>query len=172
MRMSDEARVLSLLGPNDIVYKPLTSPTTVLELKKLTGTPAIAVYDELPFCEGARPLGRVFEYDTPRREMREVPRAPIDRACAAIVTRPMRVEIRFDPTHAWYWHVGPYNSGRWTFIFADAVVAYDVPDHGGFRWPGWDNFTLRVRYISPAGWRTYSPPIRVDGTKPVVAFSR
>ncbi|HEV2722569.1 MAG TPA: hypothetical protein VG323_21280, partial [Thermoanaerobaculia bacterium] len=157
LRMSDETRVLSMLGPNDILRDPITPPTTMLEMVQLTGTPAHAYYDELRLCAPDAHLGRIFEYDAARREIRETGRAGLDRVCASIVEKPISVEIRFDREKALRWKLGPYTTGRWSFVIAEGLVAYDVAPEGGFRRPGWDQFRMRARYISPEGWRTYSP---------------
>lgn len=172
LRMSDEARVLAALRVDDIVRNPIAPPTTMLELARLTGTEAHAYYDELHLCDPATHVGRIFEYDPARREVLETTRAALDRACASIVEKPISVEIRFDREHALYWKLGPYPTGRWTFVIADGIVAYDVTPQGGFRRPGWDRFNLRARYISPEGWRTYSPPVPVDSRNPLTVYRR
>jgi hypothetical protein len=172
LRMSDEARVLAALRPEDILRNPIAPPTTMLELAHLTGTEAHAYYDELHLCDPAMRIGRIFEYDAARREVLETSRAGLDRACASIVEKPMSVEIRFDSERALYWNLGPYREGRWTFVIAEGIVAYDVTAQGGFRRPGWDRFRLRARYIAPEGWRTYSPLIPVDSRNPLEVYRR
>ena len=62
--------------------------------------------------------------------------------------------------------------GKWAFVIANGIVAYDVTPRGGFRRPGWDKFHLRARYIAPEGWRTYSPPVFVDSRVPLTLFRR
>ena len=172
LRMSDETRVLSMLGPGDILRDPITPPTTMLELAHLTGTEAHAYYDELQLCAPGTKLGRIFEYDAARREIRETGRAGLDRVCASIVEKPISVEIRFDAEHALHWKLGPYKNGRWAFVIAEGLVAYDVVAEGAFRRPGWDRFGVRVRYISPEGWRTYSPLVPVDSRIPLTVYRR
>lgn len=172
LRMSDETRVLSMLRADDVLRNPITPPTTMLELAHLNGTPAHAFYDERHLCEPGTQIGRIFEYDPARREIRESSRAALDRVCASIVDRPISVEIRFDREGALYWSLGPYTRGRWAFIIAEGLVAYDVTPQGGFRRPGWDRFQLRARYISPEGWRTYSALVPVDRRNPVTVVRR
>ena len=71
-----------------------------------------------------------------------------------------------------YWTLGPYTVGSWAFILTDGLVAYEVPRLAGFRGKGLKNFQLRVRYTSPAGWRTYSPLLTVDASKGSQSFNR
>lgn len=173
LRMSDETRILSMLRADDILLDPITPPTTMLELAHLTGAPAHAYYDELHLCDPSVRVARVFAYDAARREIAETNRGAVARACASIAAaKPMRVEIRFDREGALYWTLGPYERGRWSFVIADGLVAYDVTTRGGFRRPGWDRFHLRARYIAPEGWRTYSPPIFIDSTIPLTVYRR
>lgn len=172
LRMSDETRILPMLRADDVLRDPITPPTTMLELEHLTGAAAHAYYDELQLCAPGKRIDRIFEYDAARREIAETTRAGLDRVCASIVEKPMRVEIRFDREHALYWTLGPYADGKWAFVIAEGLVAYDVTARGGFRRPGWDRFYMRVRYISPAGWRTYSPPVPVDSRNPVFVYRR
>lgn len=172
LRMSDETRVLSMLRADDVLRNPIAPPTTMLELARLTGTEAHAWYDELQLCAPGRRIGRIFEYDGARREIVETSRAGLDRVCASIVEKPIGVEIRFDREGALYWQLGPYTQGRWTFVIAEGLVAYDVTPRGGFRRPGWDRFGMRVRYIAPEGWRTYSPMVPVDSRNPRFVYRR
>jgi hypothetical protein len=172
LRMSDETRVLSMLRRDDVLRNPITPPTTMLELGHLTGTEAHAYYDELQLCAPGRHIGRIFEYDAARREIQETTRAGLDRVCASIVEKPISVEIRFDREHALYWQLGPYARGQWAFVIAEGLVAYDVTPRGGFRRPGWDRFGMRVRYIAPEGWRTYSPMVPVDSRNPLFVYRR
>jgi len=162
LRMSDEARVLSVLGENDILRMPAVPSETMLELKRLTGSPAQAIYDDLPLCDGRMSFRRVFEYDPERREIREADRAAVERSCSRTRRMPLQIQISFAPNGSMYWTAGPYADGTWTFILWDGMVAYDVPRVAGFRAPGFDRFSLRVRYTSPAGWKTYTPMLNVD----------
>jgi hypothetical protein len=171
-RMSDETRVFSMLRAGDILRNPATPPTTMLALAQLTGAPGHAYYDELTLCDPAMHIGRIFEYDPARRELVETSRAGIDRVCASISDKPLSVEIRYDREHSLYWMLGPYARGRWSFVIANGIVAYDVTPRGGYRRPGWDQFHLRVRYIAPEGWRTYSPPLLVDSRIPQTTYRR
>src|SRR5204862_185603 len=51
-RMSNEARVFSMIGPGDVLWLPATPPATLPELARLTGSPARWTYDALPLCAG------------------------------------------------------------------------------------------------------------------------
>ena len=60
------------------------------------------------------------------------------------------------------WRLGPYADGRWHLVFQDGVEAYEVPRRGAFHIGDPADLILRVRYDSPRGWSTYSPPLRLD----------
>jgi hypothetical protein len=171
-RMSDEARALATLGPNDILRNPATPAVTMLELERLTGAAGRAFYDDLPLCNSPLQVRRVFEYDVGSTRVRETGPAQLRRSCAAIRMMPLSLQLRFDQDGTMYWTLGPYNAGSWAFILTDGQVAYDVPRLAGFRGKGLRNFQLRVRYTSPAGWRTYSPLLTVDASKGSQSFNR
>jgi hypothetical protein len=166
--MSDEARVLSLLGPEDVVRNPLTPPDTMLQLQRLTGTSARAFYDDLPLCDASQHFGRIFEYQLRRREVMEVGTAEVQRSCASIVQKPLDLRISLDRSGTLVWHLGPYRDGSWMFIMADGIVAYPVPRDGIFRRTDFQHLKMRVRYVSPAGWRTYTPLLPLDAGNSIV----
>lgn len=58
------------------------------------------------------------------------------------------------------------------FIVAPGIVGYTVQPEGIFRRADYQKFNLRVRYISPEGWRTYSPLLAVDTARGAVVFNR
>lgn len=169
VRMSDEARVFAMLGAGDVLRNPATPPVSLQELGRMTGSPARFVNDDLPLCNGTAPFRRVFEYDGASRQVRETTRANLQRSCAAIRRMPLSLSLHFEPSGAFYWTAGPYRDGQWAFILWERWV-YDVPAVGGFRSPQIQRFDLRVRYTSPAGWRTYSPMLHVDPRNGPLSF--
>jgi hypothetical protein len=142
----------------------------MIELGHLIVSPRRAFYDDLPLCGGTQKIHRIFEYDPSRREVRGTSRASLDRSCASIRRMPLELRMTFDRDGSMYWTAGPYRDGTWTFILWDGLVVYDVPREAGFRASGLEHFNLRVRYASPAGWRTYSSRIAVDSHKGPLVF--
>jgi hypothetical protein len=170
LRISDEGRVFSLLGENDVIHNPIGTPTTLMEIGKLTGSKARALYDDFPLCDPNYRVGRIFEFDASRREVAETTRAAAARSCASIRRMPLALDLHFERDGSFFWTAGPYRDGQYTFILIDGLLAYDVPREAGFRADGFDHFNLRVRYTSPQGWRTYSPMIAVDAKNGPLRF--
>jgi hypothetical protein len=171
-RMSDEARVVASLGPADILRNPSTPSVTMLELERMTGSAGRAFYDDLPLCRGGERIGRIFEYDPQVAKVRESSVAAVKRSCGAIREMPLSFELQFAADGTMYWRAGPYSDGVWSFILADGVMCYDVPARAGFKGRGLTKFSLRVRYTSPAGWRTYTPMLAVEARQPHLVFQR
>jgi len=170
LRISDEGRVFSLLGENDVIHNPIGTPTTLMEVGKLTGSKARALYDDFPLCDPSYRVGRVFEYDAARRMVVETTRAAAARSCASIRRMPLALDLHFEPDGSFFWTAGPYRDGQYTFILIDGLLAYDVPREAGFRADGFEHFNLRVRYTSPQGWKTYSPMLMVDAKNGPLRF--
>lgn len=59
------------------------------------------------------------------------------------------------------WKFGPYENGSYHFI-ADEVGVIPLPKRGNLKALLKDKFSFRVRYTSPAGWKTYSSPFTFD----------
>lgn len=170
LRISDEGRVVAALGEQDILHNPIGTPTTLMEIARLTGSKARAFYDDFLLCDPRYRVARIFEYDPAKREVVETTRTVASRACASIRRMPLTLDLHFERDGAFYWTAGPYRDGQYAFILQEALLAYDVPREGGFRADGYDRFDLRVRYTSPAGWRTYSPMLPVDARKGPLVF--
>src|SRR5438105_1056764 len=170
LRMSDEARVFAALGSDDVLRDPATPPASLQELGRMTGSGARAFYDDLPLCDSTAHFGRLFEYDPGNRQVHETTPANLRRSCASIRRMPLELTLHFERDGAFYWTAGPYRDGTWAFILWDGLIGYEVPREGGFRSPELERFNLRVRYTSPAGWKTYSPILRVDSRNGPLLF--
>jgi hypothetical protein len=160
-RMSDEARVFVDLTPGDIIRDAETPPVTLAQLAGLLGARGKATNDDLDLCNETGLLHRVFEYDARRREVVDIGPQPVVASCKTIRTMPLNAEFTFEEPGSFFWRLGPYNAGTYSFILG-GTQAYEVHRDGGFRSPGLPGLTFRIRYHSPAGWTTYSPDIRVD----------
>ncbi|HWS71748.1 MAG TPA: hypothetical protein VN605_06515, partial [Thermoanaerobaculia bacterium] len=161
-RMSDEARVVSMLAADELLFAPLAPPTVFVELRILLGSQGRWSYLELPLC-GEKPPRRLFTYDAASGEVKQTSFAMIERRCAAIRTMPLTATFETDRSGALFWHLGPYRDGKYSFLLTpDGTQVFDVPIDGGYRLPRMDAIDIRVRYASPAGWVTYSPERRVS----------
>lgn len=170
-RMSDEGRAWMRLRPNELLRLPAVPPAAMMELHWLKEialrrqSGAGWFYDDLYLCTAGVDGKRVFRYDAKVENIVEAtaetqrwqrqfcgsirPGAPLSAA----------FEYRDD---ALFWTFGPYQDGAWRVIIGGGLQAFDVPRTGGFRLPGLPGMTLRVRYVSPAGWTTYSPEVELD----------
>jgi hypothetical protein len=164
-RMSDEARVLAHLSRDDVLLDPAMPPNAADEVKRMTGSQAKAYNDVLALCDGQSTARRIFAYDASTRTVKQVPAV----SCTSIRKMPLTVRLHYTSTDTLYWDFGPYHDGTYAFILADGI-AYDIPRDGGFRGPGFERFMFRIRYTSPAGWKTYSPPLTADASKGPVVF--
>jgi hypothetical protein len=83
------------------------------------------------------------------------------RHCASIRSAaPLNASFRFTGEDL-FWDLGPYDDGRYRFVLADGVEAYDMPRRAGFKVGRLAVLPLRIEYESPAGWITYSPELRL-----------
>lgn len=166
VRMSDEARVFTRLGPDDILLDAEAPPVTMQSLAHYTHARGRAIYDELNLCRDPQPH-HYLAYDATKRA---VAATALD--CSHIRTAPLSAHFVFGDDGAFYWTLGPYRDGRYVFVLGDDI-AYEVGPEAGFRFPNIDALTIRVRYESPAGWMTYSPDLRLDmKTRRAVNFDR
>ena len=170
-RMSDEARVYVAVGGNTLFRNPLIPPGTMPELRWLKETHlrrekgALWFYDDFFLCAMPFAGKQVFEYDTPRREVRDITaRVPeiARRYCSSIREDvPLRADFRYRG-ETLFWHLGPHADGKWGIVLFNGEHAFDVPRDSAFRLGHLTSIDLRVRYQSPAGWVTYSPEIHLD----------
>jgi hypothetical protein len=161
-RMSDEARVFVTLGPADVIRNSATPPVTFGQLAaRFKDAHGRAANDDFDLCTATNTLHRVLEYDAHRHEIVDEGAKPIVDFCRTIRTMPLTADFTFDEPGSFFWRLGPYKDGAYSFILPGAQ-GYEVRRDGGFRSPGLPGLMFRVRYRSPAGWTTYSPEIKVD----------
>lgn len=116
--------------------------------------------DDLFLCSPAASGRRLFVLDRERLTLVDASDRIAARAGALCdATRheePLTVRFRFrDGLLAW--ELGPYADPGYSFVLDGGRTRIAMPARAGFRWRR--AVTLRVRYASPAGWVTYSPPI-------------
>jgi hypothetical protein len=160
-RMSDEARILPMLRPDELLFEPASPPATLGALAALTRSRGHWSYDAQPLC-GQPPPRRLFTYDEASSEVKVADPTIVQRRCAATRAMPLTATFAADGTGVLFWRLGPYRDGTYTFLLApDGTQAFDVPIEGGYRLPNVPEIAIRVRYTSPAGWMAYSPERRV-----------
>jgi hypothetical protein len=173
-RESAENRAIVSLGPADVLRLPHGPPASLGEAHRFAAevdhhASGGWYLDEIFLCLDHR-VGRLWQYDDAARRVVDVSeRLPaIRRAhCGSIrPRRPLSADITFDQDAVLHWKLGPYERGRWSFVLRDGVDAYPVPRSGAFQLAPLGNFPLRVRYDSPAGWVTYSPPLPLELASP------
>jgi hypothetical protein len=82
------------------------------------------------------------------------------RYCASIRDAPLEAAFTYAGGD-FSWELGPYGSGRYAIVYGDGIERFDVARRDGYRHHA-SVFTLRIRYESPEGWRTFSPDIPLD----------
>jgi hypothetical protein len=164
-RMSTEARFYAELPAGDLLRQPAVPPFTMEHLEWLKVSelhhPAGAgwFYDDLFVCLSATTPGRIWQWVPAAHNFQQVARSSI--SCASRDQVPLSADFHHaDGTL--FWRLGPYRDGGYHFVIANGVRTYDIPAVDGFQLGSLPGITLRVRYDSPAGWRTYSPEIALD----------
>jgi hypothetical protein len=170
-RMSAENRFFLTMTEGDLLRQPLTLAASLWELRWMKE----AVFqrsrggswfqDDLYLCVHPEPLGRVWGYDSAAHQMADfTAQIPAQRAryCSTIRQRaPLSTTSRVTDG-ALFWELGPYVEGRYWFIFGDGVVALEMPRRAGIDIRGFNALPFRIKYVSPAGWITYSPELRFE----------
>lgn len=173
-RMSAENRGFLALEPGGFLRHPAGPPAAMGELRvfarDVLGDPARGgwFYDDLFLCLD-RPGPRIrtlwsFAADPARLvETTSELETIRERSCARIRwNAPLTASFRRESSGVLAWTLGPYSEGRYAFVLEDGRIRHDVPGEGGFHVPERWHARLRVRYESPSGWVTYSPPLDLD----------
>ena len=167
-RRSAENRLFLDLEAGEMLRQPLGPAASLTELRWLKethlGRPAGAGWfqDDLYLCGRRPPPRRVWGWDAERSGLRELaPAALRRRHCRAV-----RWRAPLSGRFAWsaaglFWELGPYEAGRYALVMEDGVTVVPVPRRAGYRVPQ-AALELRIRYVAPAGWTTYSAPIALE----------
>jgi hypothetical protein len=175
-RQSSEGRAFVTLEAGEALAYPSIPPAAMSELRwlkesRLGGSPGAEwFYDDLFLCEGGggavrrfvswQPATRTVETVTPQPRCEQARQAPMT----------LSFHHRGDRL---FWTFGPYRDGEWKVVMDEGRQSFAVPAADGFHLPGVRAMSLRVRYDSPEGWRTYSPVMALDFVRePDRAFTR
>lgn len=177
LRMSDEGRFFLDMPPDSYFRLPTIPPAALGELNWLKtvhlGKPGGAAwfYDDYFLCTTDVTGKRAWQFVPERRAMIEITSElpGIGRRHCAAIRNDAPLSATFDyRDSALFWTFGPYERGQYRVLLANGVQAFDVPRTDGFRLPDMPGITLRIRYISPEGWTTYSPDLAIDFKKGMV----
>lgn len=164
-RMSDEAYVWVHERGDVLLRNPAIPPGTMPELEWLKekgfhhAEGSRWFYDDIYLCLQPVEGRRILEFNPRTRRVEEV-KAACNRGREDV---PLHVEFTFQPRgNTLHWRLGPYRDGTWRMIAFDGELAWDVPPVGAYSIGSIQLPALRVRYQSPEGWVTYSPPIALD----------
>lgn len=169
-RMSAENNFLLTMKAGDVLRQPLTLAASLKELgwmkEMVFRRPGETRWfqDDLYLCIRQGPLRRVWGYDPGIRRVVDITAgipALRTRHCSSIrAGAPLQARFRFSDEDL-SWDLGPYHEGRYRFVLADGVEAYDMPRSAAFQVGRLAVLPLRIEYVSPAGWITYSPELRL-----------
>jgi hypothetical protein len=169
-RMSAEGRFFLSMAPGDLLRSPRIPPAAMTEVRWLKeerlrlprGSGWFA--DDVFLCGAGAAKGRIWAYDDSRRGFADVTARAAQAAsrfCSGL-RREAPLSARFESSAgAVFWTLGPYEEGRYALVFDAGVASLPVARTAGYRTRS-RRLTLMVRYESPAGWVTYSPPLSMD----------
>jgi hypothetical protein len=177
-RMSVEGRTYAALAPSSALAYPALSTATLRELALLRpgGAAASAAWfqDPLFLCLRRDRGLQIWSFDAANGKVEEMSsevRREGRRRCKAIRRHaPLRAAFHWRP-EGLFWELGPYPDPGYSLVTDDGVSRIVVPARGGYRWT-YGDLVLRVRYESPAGWATYSPPLSLGPAQAELAWSR
>jgi len=168
-RMSAEGRFFLSMRDGDWLRRPAIPAAAMNELRWLKedalGLPRGSGWfaDDVYLCDHADRISRMYEF-------RDVERAVVDatsvlpaqrsRYCASIRDAPLEAAFTYAGGD-FSWELGPYASGGYAIVYGDGIERFDVARRDGYRHHA-SVFTVRIRYESPEGWRTFSPDIPLD----------
>jgi len=118
----------------------------------------VGVIDDLYLPSSVKKL---WSYDVKSHGMKDVTASLEERrarAKAAVRQVPLSIFFTYAPGQV-AWRFGPYATGSY-HLLADELGARPLPREGALRVRIDDDFSFRIRYTSPEGWKTYSPPFR------------
>jgi hypothetical protein len=170
-RMSAENRFLLATNAGNLLRQPLTLAASLWELRWMKESvfqrPRGGGWfqDDLYLCVHPEPLGRVWGYDAVADRVTDITtQIPAQRAryCSTIRPQAPLSATSHVSGGAIFWELGPYPEGKYSLILGDGTVALEMPRRAGFETRGLSVLPLRIKYVSPTGWITYSPELRFE----------
>lgn len=117
-------------------------------------------YDDIYLCENNLEGKRVFEYSLKEQKIMDITTSIpliVNNYCTKIKNdAPLFIKGKYSKNIV-SWELGPYDSGKYSFILGGMHTKRDIPQKGSLRVNFKDYIVFRVRYESPDGWITFSP---------------
>jgi hypothetical protein len=167
-RMSVEGRSLMQMRPGEFLRRPAVPPAAMKQTawlrERLGYGPGPGWFsDDVYLCLNPLP-GRIWEYDETLGSVAQVSTlqvAGIVKSCEGIRWA-APLAAHFDVSGgALRWKLGPYADGRYALVLDRGIEFYPVRRNDGYQMRP-DEFSVMLRYDSPEGWVTYSPPLAMD----------
>lgn len=174
VRQSGESRFFLQLGPADVLAHPIIPPGAMPELlwlRSYFGRPAGTAwyYDEIYRCSHDLAGRRIWSRWGSKFIL--MPSGVASDSPCDDDRHALTVQMNYS-ADTLYWTVGPYHDGTYTLLIGEGIQAFDIPAHWGFHLPGMTSLTFRIRYEARSRWRTYSPPLTIDGTRGTLSWQR
>jgi hypothetical protein len=168
-RMSTEGQFFLSMQPGDLLRHPLIPAAAMKETRWLKEEhlrlPRASGWfaDDIYLCGAGAPRGRIWEYDEPAGQVRDVTARALKAAagyCSRLQLAPLRATFEFSGGSL-FWTLGPYERGSYSLVLDKGIESFAVARVDGYReTPG--RLTVMLRYESPEGWVTYSPELTMD----------
>lgn len=173
-QMSDEARAFMTMDGASLIRRPTVPASTLGELrwlKEVHERRSIGsgwFYDDIYLCTHNLRGRHFYEYHEGMKQLVEVTARIPDLASAYCGSWrddvPLRAEFH-QRNGTLLWRLGPYNTGRYSIIFNNGTDVLEAERDDSAPLLNPSEVTLRIRYDSPEGWKTYSPEIVLDFPK-------
>ena len=133
--------------------------------------------DDLFFCRDGRDAERVYSFLEASARVDAVP-GGARAVCDAYRRRirelaPLSLRISAD-RGLFVWKFGPYDTGSYSVLIGDDLVRFGLPRQGRHRPVIPDETRVTLRYESPEGWLTFSPPLplTIENGRARIVWSR
>ena len=125
-------------------------------------------YDDIFLCEESVDKKYIWNYSPQVKRVENITRSvPALREAYCSKVRqnvPLKIRLAYASSRL-SWEFGPYKNGNYSFILEGSAGKFDLPSSGTLKISLSGDTIVRIRYESPEGWITYSPPLRLRGTQ-------
>jgi hypothetical protein len=125
-------------------------------------------YDDIFLCEESVNNKYVWNYSPQMKRVENITESvPAIRKTYCSRVRqdaPLKIRLVYAPSRL-SWEFGPYKSGNYSIILEGSAGKFDLPSSGTLKISLSGDMIVRIRFESPEGWITYSPPLRLGGTQ-------
>lgn len=125
-------------------------------------------YDDIFLCDESVDKKYIWNYSPQVKRVENITRSvPALREAYCNKVRqnvPLKIRLAYASSRL-SWEFGPYKNGNYSFIICGGAGRFDLPSSGKLKIQLSGDMLGRVRYESPEGWITYSPPLRLGGAQ-------